>query len=264
MATNPQHVRSLRRRLFATLIDYVLASLVFSVLLWPIASKLDSPFRITSGAIHWSACGQGSVNAPDGTPLSMEGWTSVAVCDSYMNIFFPSRTAVFTHSITEGPATYYQSVELALDGQNRVAVVYNLDWIGTLLLIVLAAIFEASRLGATPGKLIMGLRVVRPDWERVGLFRAFLRNSVKYLGLTITAIFGIFAMFFASWPLSLIENGNRVVFPDEELNTLIYLGSGLIVLAAILCLVIIASMVLPWRTAGRGFYDRWAGTLVVK
>jgi uncharacterized RDD family membrane protein YckC len=59
----------------------------------------------------------------------------------------------------------------------------------TLLNMVIASCYEAvflARSGATPGKMIAGLKVIRPDGSPIGMGRAFGRYFAKLLsGLTL-------------------------------------------------------------------------------
>jgi uncharacterized RDD family membrane protein YckC len=63
--------------------------------------------------------------------------------------------------------------------------------LATLINMVLASTYEAffvSRLSATPGKLAVGIRVVRPDGSRVDLARAYGRYFSKILSTMILFI----------------------------------------------------------------------------
>jgi uncharacterized RDD family membrane protein YckC len=67
-----------------------------------------------------------------------------------------------------------------------------------LLGIAMGATYEGlfiSRLGATPGKLVLGLRVVRPDGGKVSLSRAIGRYFAKMLSAIILGIGYIMAAF---------------------------------------------------------------------
>jgi uncharacterized RDD family membrane protein YckC len=61
----------------------------------------------------------------------------------------------------------------------------------TLVGIVLAASYEGifvAQMGATPGKMALGMKVVRPDGSRVDLGRAFGRYFAKILSMIILFI----------------------------------------------------------------------------
>jgi uncharacterized RDD family membrane protein YckC len=67
-----------------------------------------------------------------------------------------------------------------------------------LINLAIAAIYEAlfvSRLGATPGKMALSLKVVRPDGSLLGLGRAFGRHFAKILSGLILGIGFIMAGF---------------------------------------------------------------------
>ncbi|HUI80929.1 MAG TPA: RDD family protein [Bryobacteraceae bacterium] len=63
--------------------------------------------------------------------------------------------------------------------------------LASLVSLAIAACYEAffvANLGATPGKLVIGVKVVRPDGSRVGLGRAFGRYFAKILSSLILLI----------------------------------------------------------------------------
>jgi uncharacterized RDD family membrane protein YckC len=73
------------------------------------------------------------------------------------------------------------------------AVVAMLPAIGIswVISLVIGAVYEGlflSRLGATPGKMVVGVKVVRPDGSMIGLGRAVGRYVVKYFEFIIVFI----------------------------------------------------------------------------
>lgn len=67
----------------------------------------------------------------------------------------------------------------SFEGRMVLLYFYQFYWLGMCLLI--ATIFECSPLQATPGKRLLGIKVVNVRGERTGIFRALLRNIGKIL-----------------------------------------------------------------------------------
>ena len=76
--------------------------------------------------------------------------------------------------------------------------------------------FESSRFQATPGKLIVGLRVTDLDGARIGLGRATKQYLLKYLSAIPVGIGFI----------RIIVSENRQAFHDSESGTLVLLSSS--------------------------------------
>jgi uncharacterized RDD family membrane protein YckC len=81
--------------------------------------------------------------------------------------------------------------------------------------------FFVARLGATPGKMALGLKVVRPDGGPVGLGRAFGRYFAKFLSMIILGI-GYIMVGFDSEKRGLHDMicGTRVVKRPEQTSIL--------------------------------------------
>jgi uncharacterized RDD family membrane protein YckC len=96
------------------------------------------------------------------------------------------QTVLLPSLMRPRPSTGEASATLALLG------------LAYLLGIAMGATYEGlfiSRLGATPGKLVLGLRVVRPDGGKVSLGRAIGRYFAKMLSAIILGIGYIMAAF---------------------------------------------------------------------
>ena len=265
MAGALAHTRNLKRRLLAAVIDFVLVSLFFTLLMLPFATSPDSTIRLSEGMIHSTNCAAGDAYNTDGALLSKEGWDEVTVCEVISNGFFPKRTATFHKKLVEGAWTYEKSVSLPIDSRNRITAAYYLDGLVWLLFLTLAALFEASRKQATPGKLLLGLKVVSRTGQGAGIVRALARNILKYPIMAAGVISGAITMALpvSHSPMNFVDASNRVHFPDDMFGMAFMGNMVLLAGLSILQLAMFLTLVFPQRTTGRALYDWWAGTMVV-
>jgi uncharacterized RDD family membrane protein YckC len=252
--------RCIIRRIIAVLVDLTLALLVTSFMLLPFAKSLDSPVRINGGLFFVKNCNPGIAYTSPNKPFSLEGWNQISICDQLTNGVFPSRNAVFYQETISGSVTSFKSVSIPLNSKNEASWVFPAENVSMLLLVLLAAFFESSRLRATPGKLIVGLKVNADNFEQISFGRAFIRNTIKY----IYGIFG-FALALAVYlglynPFGdFFQFGNPIVtFKPQNILWVV----GPMAFFGILNLIDWVSVLLPWSKAGRGFHDRWTGGYV--
>jgi uncharacterized RDD family membrane protein YckC len=116
-----------------------------------------------------------------------------------------------------------------------------MDWIYPLAAILLAGLAEGG-LGATPGKRLLGLKVVRPDGRRLGVGRATLRNLVIYGGAALVLII----------PLA-------VAVAHVRLPPLGYYTA-----VGVFGLLILTPFAMLAEASPRAAYDRWLGAEVVR
>jgi uncharacterized RDD family membrane protein YckC len=254
--------RCLIRRIIAVVIDSILAILVASFILWPFAKSLDSPVRVNDGLFYVQSCNSGTAYTSPNKPFSLQGWNQIFICDQLTNGVFPSRDAVFYQETNWGSVTTTKSVSVPLNSKNEATLAFPAENVGMLLLVLLAAFFEASRLRATPGKLVVGLKVNADNFERITFASALLRNSIKYV-LAIFAFVFLLAIYLGIYSSfgNFFQIGNPIVTFDPQ-SFLWYIGP--IAIFGILNLIDWISVLLPWSKAGRGFHDRWTGSYVFR
>jgi uncharacterized RDD family membrane protein YckC len=252
--------RCIIRRIIAVLIDLTLALMVTSFMLWPFAKSLDSPVRINEGLFFVKNCGPGIAYTSPNKPFSLEGWNQISICDQLTNGIFPSRNAIFYHETISGNVKSFKSFSVPLNSKNEAIWVFPAEDLSMLLLVLLAAAFEASRLRATPGKLAVGLRVTADDFAPISFASALGRNAIKYIygiaafALVLAVYLGVYKPFGDNFQI-----GNPIVTFDSQ--SLLWL-LGPTTFFGFLNLIDWASVLLPWSKAGRGFHDRWTGSYV--
>lgn len=252
--------RCIIRRIIAVLIDLTLALLVTSFMLWPFAKSLDSPLRVNGGLFFVKNCGPGVAYTSPNKPFSLEGWNQISICDQLTNGIFPSRNAVFYHETVSGNVKSFKSFSIPLNSKNEASWIFAAEDVSMLLLVLLAAFFEASRLRATPGKLVVGLKVTADNFEPITFASAFMRNTIKYIYgisafvLMLAVYLGFYSPFGDNFQI-----GNPIVtFNPQSLVWLL----GPMTFFGLLNLIDWVSVLLPWSKAGRGFHDRWTGSYV--
>ena len=256
------HDRYIFRRIIAVLIDLTLALLVTSFVLLPIAKSLDSPIRINEGLFFLKSCNPGIAYTSPNKPFSLEGWNQIFVCDQLTNGVFPSRNAVFYQETVSGNVKSFKSISIPLNSKNEAIWTFPAEYVSMLLLVLLAAFFESSRFRATPGKLVVGLKIKADNFEQIAFASAFMRNTIKYL-YGIFEFFLLLAVYLRIYsPLGeTFQIGNPIVtFNSQGLFWLI----GPMAFFGILNLIDWVSVLLPWSRAGRGFHDRWTGSYVFR
>jgi uncharacterized RDD family membrane protein YckC len=263
------HTRSLWRRLLAILIDITLIGLVSSLLIYPLANTLESPWRVSSGLFNANRCNNGSVFDSGGRPISWTGWDRAIVCDMLVNGLFPSRTAIFVKSHKDGAVTTTQTVKFPISENNRFEAPLDSSVPIYLLLPLLLAVFEASAWMATPGKKILGLRVASANGEWPTMKQTLARNYAKlfFVLLFLPLLPSYFQS--ASERTKAFEKAvftpELTVRPASEVMASV-LGVPFVVWIAVAAgnIILILTIFFPWRSAGRALYDRVAGTLVIR
>jgi uncharacterized RDD family membrane protein YckC len=254
--------RCIIRRIIALLIDASLAIMVTSFMLWPFAKSLDSPARVNEGFFFVKSCSPGIAYTSPNKPFSLEGWNQVFICDQLTDGFFPSRDAVFYQATNWGSVTTSKSVSVPLNSKNEATRAFPVENVSMLLLVLLAALFESSRFRATPGKLVVGLKVNAENFEQLAFASALLRNTIKYI-LAIFAFAFLLVIYLGIYsPFgNFFQIGNPIVTFDPQS---FYWYIGPIAFFGILNLIDWISVILPWSKAGRGFHDRWTGGYVFR
>jgi uncharacterized RDD family membrane protein YckC len=260
------HTRSLRRRFFALIVDFVVISALFTPILYPFANSLNSPLRLTSNLFFISRCAEGEVFTRSGTAIAKGNWDAIVVCNATTNGLFPSRSATFIKQTVSGKAKFTQQLNFQIDSANRLASPIVVDTLIFLFLLVLATAFESSKLGATPGKLLLGLKVTTKDGNQPKLHQALVRNTLKFLLFTVLGVSGIATSIYLPIYIdsNFISDDGSMKLLSEVLDTPQYLLFGVGILIGVANLIIWFSIVIPWRNAGYGLYDRWAGTKVIR
>jgi hypothetical protein len=262
MSTTFPYTRSLRRRFFAYVVDSIAAGAVSTLLVMMLTLVVGDMFRLSGGLINFTQCEDTKIVLdPDGKPASTSGLDRVQVCTNTANFFAQNRTIAITRQTSgEGWATS-EFVSFPVDDQNRPVQPIYLDLVTWFVLIIGAAAFEASRLRATPGKLLFGLSV-RSVSAEVSAFKATLiRNVLKNFWL-----FYLILQYFLS--LAMLEKNN--IFQDGRVQIPANLWNQLTIatlFGAAFCatmIVIVIGLFIPWKTAGRALYDKVADTFVVR
>lgn len=253
--------RYIIRRTIAVLIDTTLALLITGLVLLPFAKSLDSPMRIEDGLFFSQSCNSGIAYTSPNKPFSLEGWNKIFICDKLADGIFPSRNAVFYQETVSGNVTTFKSVSVPLNSKNEAIWVFPAENMSMMLLVLLAALFKSSQLGATPGKLVVGLKVYADNFEKITFASAFIRNSIKYIAGTFGFFLVLVLYLRICSQLNAFEIGNPIVTFNPQ-NLFWFLG--LMTFFSILNLIDWVSVLLPWSKAGRGFHDRWTGSYVFK
>jgi uncharacterized RDD family membrane protein YckC len=264
------YTRSLVRRFFAYAVDSILAGIAVTLIILPLEPMAGNSFRLSSGLVDFTYCEDGQdIFGPNGEPVSTKGFSKTEVCTTIVNFVFKNREARFTQSETETTVTpnwttsyeSSQSVSIPIDDQNRVVQPIYLDVVFWLVLILAAAAFETSGFQATPGKLLLGLRVNSAVSDKVSPKAALIRNVLKNSWFVFSLMEFFASLSFRSQS-PYIQDGKVIIPPDlwEQLQF-----STILVLAIVLfMIVIVIGLFLPWRKAGRALYDKLAGTYVIR
>jgi uncharacterized RDD family membrane protein YckC len=260
--TATMYDRYIIRRIIAVLIDLTLALLFTSFLLFPFAKSLDSPIRINDGLFFLKSCNPGTAYTSPNKSFSLEGWNQIFICDQLTNGLFPSRNAVFYQETVSGSVKNFKSVSIPLNSKNEAIWAFPAEYVSMLLLVLLAAIFESSRLRATPGKLVVGLKVNADDFEQITFASAMIRNAIKYIYVIFAFVLMLAVYLRIYSPFgNFFQIGNPIVTFDPQS---LFWFVGPMTVVGILNLIDWGSVLLPWSKAGRGFHDRWTGSYVFR
>jgi uncharacterized RDD family membrane protein YckC len=254
--------RSLIRRILATLVDGTLALLVTSILVWPMAKSLDSPMRIDSGLFFMKSCNSGVAFTSPNVPFSLEGWDQIYICDQITNGIFPSRTANFYQETVSGKLKNFKTFAIPLNSKNEASWIFPADMLAVVILVFGAAAFEASKLRATPGKLLLGLEVTDERAGEITFLKTVLRNAIKYLYGVFMFLFTLSIYFKIYDPFS-----SSFKFGDPKVTfTMAAIGAAFIlpIVFSILNLIDWLSILFPWHKAGRPLHDRFSKSYVIR
>jgi uncharacterized RDD family membrane protein YckC len=240
------------------------------IILGPIAHFSGRTIISGISFFHYSSCAGGTALDRDGTPLSMSGWQRLVICDTVLDFVFHRRTANFLRqsqsiSASGTKTTFNETVTLDLDKTNKVSAPVDLSGLMWMVFILSLAFFE-HRFLATPGKRLFRLEVVNTAGNQPNFTQTLARNILKFLPMVLfvvlPSILALLGFGISLDPALNITPDHRVVFPQWFWSYFkVFVGLG--VFAALLSLIIILSVILPWSKAGRGMYDRLAGTLVL-
>ncbi len=243
------------RRLAAGIIDVLLFAVVGSLAAVALYTASGGKVRATTllpitrcetlSAIPLDALKAAQARAP--LPGVMPVAASRCV-DSFLGL--ESGRHVLVHLAgARGTLLQVFSVVQPIDHDGRAVRPLMLNGLWPLAFILLAAGLEA-RFGETPGKSLLGLKVVADDLGRLGLPRALARNLVLYSAAVALTV----------WPLVLRETPLLQALPDG-LKTPVGLQAVALAPMVVLALASLAMLVFgrPEPT-----YDRWAGARVVR
>ena len=270
MSDDVAYTRSLLRRFFAYVIDAVVAGIFTGLAIMLLGGATGDQFRVSNGFLTFKVCEPGqNILGPDGVPLSTSGFNSIQVCTTTSDFVLKDRTATFAKESSGADSTdtttyswsYNEGVTFPVDDQNRAVRPIYLDLAFWLVLILGAAAFEASRLQATPGKLLLGLGVRAESGEHPTGKAALIRNALK----NSWALYGVFQFYLQLKLLdyeTLFQNGKVVIPPDLSEQVQVSFLVGLAI--TVFMIAIVFGLFFPWRKAGRALYDRIAGTYVIR
>lgn len=232
------------RRLAAGAIDVALIVLlagVASVALYAASEgklRTSTPFRyvrcqpVRSISVHLL---QGVALPPGARPVAGQ------VCTASAAGFETSRYATVALQAQQGEVVETMAFSRPVDRRGEPVAPVILDWAWPVAFILLVALLEGL-FGATPGKRLLGLKLVGPEGGRLGLGRALVRNLVIYGGAAIVL----------TAPLALTVLGIR-------LAGVAYYGA-----VGVCGLLILAPFAMLAEASPRARYDRWAGAEVVR
>jgi hypothetical protein len=149
-----KNTRSFRRRLLAFLVDVILAHMVVAVMFGWWATSPDSDIRFGGSIVFFSSCREIQPNSE-----FLAQWDKVQDCNIKSDFIFPNRKLVVQKVDNSGSVTQIQEMRFSLDGSGRAVVALEVDLLMFIVLFFGASLFEASGQGATPGKILMGLRL---------------------------------------------------------------------------------------------------------
>lgn len=237
------------RRLAATVVDYVLAALAALLVLWPFLGDTDR-LRLDPDLVINSLCYDVTGQPPQAwfDILGDHRLDGAVVCDAWVMGIPNGRTAtLFFDGRQSGAITTQSNISFPVDQDgNPVAPVFPQGPIVAGLLILLGGAMLARR-GATPGKRLMGLRVVAEEGRAV---RGIQREALKYALLLVQIVLAIIAL----------------LAPQGVLSMLTEIGSlpGLLVMGAVF-LAFVWFYVWPWlRWRGAMRWDAWLGQRVLR
>lgn len=270
MSDDIAYTRSLLRRFFAYVVDAVLAGICTGLAIMILGWASGDQFRVSNGFVTFRYCEPGqNILGPDGIQLSTSGFTKIDVCATTSDFLLKDRTATFAKESSGTGGTdsttyswsYEEMVTFPIDDQNRAVRAIYLDWVFWIVLILGAAAFEASRLNATPGKLLLSLRVRSATAQHVTPKAALIRNTLK----NSWAIYGVVQFYLQLRMLdyeTLFQNGKVIIPPNlsEQLQVSFLLGLAI----TVFMIAILFGLFFPWRNAGRALYDKIAGTYVIR
>ncbi len=134
---------------------------------------------------------EGVTPAPFGTPQFEYGGFWIRVLASILDSIILMVANYVLQVLVWRPLLPASPIQPGMQPAEILRAVWGAAGIATLVNMAISCCYEAffvARLGATPGKMALGLKVVRPDGRPVDLGRAFGRHFAKMLSVMILCI----------------------------------------------------------------------------
>ncbi len=236
----PPAPRHFWRRLLALAVDLMLAGLIATLVMWPLLRENTDRIRIAMPGFRLSVCQDGTFITPQMAEyLQRDRVLAVRYCrDRAWWVENGYRAELLLERERKGNVTRSLTANVPVDSQGRPVAPVTPDPIIALFLLIAGGAFCLVRWGgATPGKRLLGLRVVLP-----GPGSALRRETVKFL------------------PLAMLVTAGTLLPPG------LYMPPGPVG-PALIWVTVLAFLfwyyLLPFFTGERrARWDRWAGSRV--
>jgi uncharacterized RDD family membrane protein YckC len=232
------------RRAIALIIDAFVVAVVVMLLGLLAGALTNGRVRISDVYFDETECAKpdrtyGEIELPEGFKP-----TTTVQCVSKIFGYAYDRALVIVERTESGKFSFERSLTFPLDGEGNVANAFYVDWIFPFFLVIAIYLQESMR-GDTLGKRIMGLRMrslggASPDRSQIA------KRLVRFAYLVPFVATYLAVAYF-----------NQSVGTASYLLALLALGSALTLAAVIEFGWAVSRDKLP-------FYDRWAGTEVVR
>lgn len=253
------------RRAFAFLLDAALATLVVSLVFGAVRAATGVDLGTPSLAnFTQSQCDAAPADHAQAIrigqmwPLAAGETRQNIVCQITVNgrkqpLLFVSRVIR-----KDGVRTVTREVRYPVDEKGQaIAIDYPMDWSSIAYLLIFIALTAQGR--RTPGKTLMGLRVLTEGGARLDWPTAFKRESLKFLPLLAFFAVGAWLAFYppalmtdSAASIMAIRDGSAFTSPYMVFSILLGIGT----------FVWWFGPFIVWR--GRTWYDALAGTKVVR
>lgn len=181
------------RRVFALLVDYLLAFFVTLLVLFPFHNPDENGLRLADGPLRYSQCFNVTSVTPEISNLVAPAEiTAAKLCENWTNFIYNGRTLDVTYGVEvlESGWTRADTLRVWLDGEDRV-VAFTFEPQDAMIL--LAMIFAGAGLLArgrrTPGKALLGLRI---QGDGCAMCREVRRLGPLLLLSAISLVLGFF------------------------------------------------------------------------
>jgi uncharacterized RDD family membrane protein YckC len=249
------HTRKFRKRALAFLIDLLLAHVVIVAVFGWWAKSPNSNIRFGGSLLIFSRCMEMELNS-----AFLAQWDKVQDCNTTSDFIFPNRELALQKVEKAGSIAKVKELRFSLDESGRAIVALEVDWLMFIVLFFGASLFEASTRRATPGKILVGLRVSGIQSVQPKIKQTLTRNFLKLLLPLYCTAQAYFIYLYTKQALThFFEKGGQI--PELPSPIFLALTYGLYANVAI-NLVILSSLFFPFRRMGRALYDRAAGTAV--